>query len=445
MTEPKSDALIVFTPSGKRGRFALGTPVLQAARALGVDIDSVCGGRAICGRCQVTVSEGEFAKHAIVSRASHITPATRERAALRREAGAQARPPAVVPGAHRRRRGGRRAVGVPGAQAGGAQARRHPPDRHGPGQPALLRRGRRAGHAPSLLRPRAAVPGPRDAVGGHRRHHRSCHHAGAAEGSAPGRMEGDGGHPSPAGRRRQAHHRHLAGLPRPRLRARHRHRLDHHRRPPDQPVHRRGLRVGRADEPADPLRRGPDEPGVLRDDEPRRRQGDDCGGARGHQHAGARGGRRGRHRGLRHSRGGGGRQSRSCTICFSASIRPSSAARRFALATGLAVTRPAREFDLEVNPGGYVYLLPCIAGHVGADAAGVVLSESPHLSDDIMLVVDVGTNAEIILGNRDRLLACSSPTGPAFEGAQISCGQRAAPGAIDRVRIDPEPSSRASR
>jgi uncharacterized 2Fe-2S/4Fe-4S cluster protein (DUF4445 family) len=110
----------------------------------------------------------------------------------------------------------------------------------------------------------------------------------------------------------------------------------------------------------------------------------------------------------------------------------------FALATGLAVTRPAREFNLEINPGAYVYLLPCIAGHVGADAAGVVLSESPHLSDDIMLLVDVGTNAEIILGNRDRLVACSSPTGPAFEGAQISCGQRAAPGAIERVRIDPQ-------
>jgi uncharacterized 2Fe-2S/4Fe-4S cluster protein (DUF4445 family) len=110
----------------------------------------------------------------------------------------------------------------------------------------------------------------------------------------------------------------------------------------------------------------------------------------------------------------------------------------FALATGLAVTRPSREFNLEINPGGYVYILPCIAGHVGADAAGVVLSESPHLSDDIMLLVDVGTNAEIMLGNRERLVACSSPTGPAFEGAQISCGQRAAPGAIDRVRIDPE-------
>jgi uncharacterized 2Fe-2S/4Fe-4S cluster protein (DUF4445 family) len=84
-----------------------------------------------------------------------------------------------------------------------------------------------------------------------------------------------------------------------------------------------------------------------------------------------------------------------------------------------------------------VYVLPCIAGHVGADAAGVILSETPHLAEELTLLVDVGTNAEIVLGNRDRLLAASSPTGPAFEGAQISCGQRAAPGAIERVRIDP--------
>ena len=82
-------------------------------------------------------------------------------------------------------------------------------------------------------------------------------------------------------------------------------------------------------------------------------------------------------------------------------------------------------------------MLPCIAGHVGADTAGVILSEAPHLRDEVNLIVDVGTNAEIVLGNRDRLLAASSPTGPAFEGAQISCGQRAAPGAIERVRIDP--------
>ena len=62
--------------------------------------------------------------------------------------------------------------------------------------------------------------------------------------------------------------------------------------------------------------------------------------------------------------------------------------------------------------------------------------EAPYLGDEIRLIVDVGTNAEIVFGNRDRLLAASSPTGPAFEGAQISCGQRAAPGAIERIRID---------
>ncbi len=67
------DALVVFTPSGRRGRFALGTPLLQAARDLGVDIDSVCGGRALCGRCQVTVGEGEFAKHGITSCAEHLS------------------------------------------------------------------------------------------------------------------------------------------------------------------------------------------------------------------------------------------------------------------------------------------------------------------------------------------------------------------------------------
>ena len=66
-----------------------------------------------------------------------------------------------------------------------------------------------------------------------------------------------------------------------------------------------------------------------------------------------------------------------------------------------------------------------------------MLSEGPTCHDEMTLLVDVGTNAEIVLGNRERLLACSSPTGPAFEGAQISCGQRAAPGAIERVRIDP--------
>ena len=110
----------------------------------------------------------------------------------------------------------------------------------------------------------------------------------------------------------------------------------------------------------------------------------------------------------------------------------------FALTIDEAVRRPATELGLPVHPGARAYVLPCIAGHVGADTAGVILSEAPYLADEVNLIVDIGTNAEIVLGNRDRLVAASSPTGPAFEGAQISCGQRAAPGAIERVRIDPE-------
>jgi uncharacterized 2Fe-2S/4Fe-4S cluster protein (DUF4445 family) len=110
----------------------------------------------------------------------------------------------------------------------------------------------------------------------------------------------------------------------------------------------------------------------------------------------------------------------------------------FALATGEAQRLRASEIDLRLHPGARVYVLPCIAGHVGADTAGVILSEAPYAQDELNLIVDVGTNAEIVLGNRERLLAASSPTGPAFEGAQISSGQRAAPSAIERVRIDPQ-------
>ena len=109
----------------------------------------------------------------------------------------------------------------------------------------------------------------------------------------------------------------------------------------------------------------------------------------------------------------------------------------FALAVDQALTLPASQLGIAVHPNARVYVLPCIAGHVGADAAGMILAERPDQGAEITLLVDVGTNAEIVLGNRERLLACSSPTGPAFEGAQISCGQRAAPGAIERVRIDP--------
>lgn len=108
----------------------------------------------------------------------------------------------------------------------------------------------------------------------------------------------------------------------------------------------------------------------------------------------------------------------------------------FALSVSEAQNIAARDLGLHLHPAGRVYVLPCIAGHVGADAAAVALAEEPYYSEETTLIIDVGTNAEILLGNKERLLAASSPTGPAFEGAEISCGQRAAPGAIERVRID---------
>ncbi len=110
----------------------------------------------------------------------------------------------------------------------------------------------------------------------------------------------------------------------------------------------------------------------------------------------------------------------------------------FALATSDSIYVNSSEIGLTFSDSTKVYILPCIAGHVGADAAAVILSEEPNESEENVLIIDVGTNAELILGNKKKVLACSSPTGPAFEGAQISSGQRAAPGAIENVRIDPK-------
>jgi uncharacterized 2Fe-2S/4Fe-4S cluster protein (DUF4445 family) len=115
----------------------------------------------------------------------------------------------------------------------------------------------------------------------------------------------------------------------------------------------------------------------------------------------------------------------------------------FALAVAGPLDLKARDLGLTaVHRAARVHILPCIAGHVGADNAAVFLAEAPQRQEAMTLIVDVGTNAEILLGNRQngrmRVLSASSPTGPAFEGAQISHGQRAAPGAIERVRLDPE-------
>jgi uncharacterized 2Fe-2S/4Fe-4S cluster protein (DUF4445 family) len=107
----------------------------------------------------------------------------------------------------------------------------------------------------------------------------------------------------------------------------------------------------------------------------------------------------------------------------------------FTLTTNRALVTRAGDLDLTL-PYARCYVGPCIAGHVGADTAAAVLAEGPHRSETTQLLVDIGTNAEIVLGDRERVFAASSPTGPAFEGAQLSSGQRATHGSIEKVRID---------
>ena len=437
MSAAKSDALIVFTPSGKRGRFALGTPVLQAARTLGVDIDSVCGGRAICGRCQVTVSEGEFAKHAIQSRASHLSPVTQTevRYAEKRElkAGRRLSCQALIDGdvvvdvpsesqVHKqvvRKRAEARPIAMDPA------SRLYyvvvdEPDMHHPSSDlerlyqALEAQWGVTGVTSDLAIMQALQKALRQ---GDWKVTVAIHHRLAGGGKRitaiwPGFHDRAYGLAVDIGSTTIA-------------------------------AHLTNLSTGQVTASA----------GLMN---PQIRFGEDLMSRVSYVMMNPGGDKemtaevREAVNKLAREVAGEAQIEVSDILEVVAvgnpimhhlflGIDPTElGGAPFALATGLAVTRPAREFALEVNPGAYVYLLPCIAGHVGADAAGVVLSEEPHLSDEVMLVVDVGTNAEIILGNRDRLLACSSPTGPAFEGAQISCGQRAAPGAIERVRIDPE-------
>ena len=97
----------------------------------------------------------------------------------------------------------------------------------------------------------------------------------------------------------------------------------------------------------------------------------------------------------------------------------------------------ARDLGLKINPAGYIHVLPIEAGFVGADNVGVLIAQEQYFQDEMVLVIDIGTNGELLLGNKDRVCSTSCATGPAFEGAQIKFGMRAAPGAIEKVKIDP--------
>jgi uncharacterized 2Fe-2S/4Fe-4S cluster protein (DUF4445 family) len=431
VSESSADHLVVFTPSGKRGRFVDGTSVLQAARKLGVDLDSVCGGRGICGRCQVEVGEGSFPKHGIESRTDHVTGwnAVEERYVSKRGALAEGR-----------RLGcqakvcGDLVVDVPPdsqvhRQVVRKRAEAHPiqidpvvrlcyvevaePDMHDPAsdfrrlQDALaeqwgvervtadlpvlaglqkaLRQGewkvtaavRKTGHLVALW------PGLREKAYGMAVDVGSTTIAAHLTDLITGEVVASAGLMNPQirfGEDLMSRVSYIMLNPggEKELTSSVREALD-------------GL-VGEVAQEA-----GIDRTDVL--------EMTIVGNPIMHHLV----------LGLDPVELGGA---------------------PFALTIDGAYEARARELGVSIAPGGFVFSLPCIAGHVGADAAGVVLSEGPYLKDELTLLVDVGTNAEIVLGNRQRLLACSSPTGPAFEGAQISSGQRAAPGAIERIRID---------
>lgn len=427
----EAEPLVVFTPSGKRGRFPRGTPLLQAARSLGVDVDSVCGGRALCGRCQVLVMEGEFPKHGVSSSATHLSAVN-----AAEESFARRRP--LPPGQRlscQSRIEGNLVIDVPASsqvhrqvvrKAAEARAitldpvvRLHfvevrQPDMHDPAgdlqrlKEALGREWQLTGLDCDL----AVLTGLQAALrAGAWKVTAAVHEGRQIIGVWPGLKE------------------HIYGL---------------------------AIDVGSTTIAAHLCDLDSGEvvasSGLMN---PQIRFGEDLMSRVSYS--------------MMHP-GGAAQMTEAVRGALNALAAEAARAAHivpqdileltlvgnpimhhlllgidpvelggapFALATDESLSLRAAELGLSLHPGARVYTLPCIAGHVGADAAGVLLAERPDLLEPLTLLVDVGTNAEIVLGNRERLLACSSPTGPAFEGAQISCGQRAAPGAIERVRIDP--------
>ena len=427
------DARIVFTPSGRRGTFPRGTRLLDAARSIGVDIDSVCGGRGLCGRCRVVCMDGNFAKHAIVSRAAHLSAVNEieNRYSERRqklEKNHRLSCQAVIRGdlvidvppesqMHRQ---------IVRKDAEHRDIKLDPATRlyHVEVQPADLLEATGdlqrlcdalawEWHLADLACDPVILPQLQHALReGDWRVTVAVHKQSTIVAVWPGFIPRAHGIAIDIGSTTIAAHLvnltagnvvATDGIMNPQIRF----GEDLMSRVSYVMMHEEG-----ADELTQAVRKGVND--LI---------GEVC--------------------------GLGGIDPADIVeltvvgnpimhhLFLGLDPRELGGAP-FALAIDTALDLKARDIGIAIDPGANVYVLPCIAGHVGADAAGMVLAEEPHLLDDVSLVVDVGTNAEIVLGNRDRLLACSSPTGPAFEGAQISCGQRATRGAIERVRIDPE-------
>ncbi|MCJ7590058.1 MAG: ASKHA domain-containing protein [Woeseiaceae bacterium] len=428
----QDDALVVFMPSGKRGRFPLSTPVLSAARSLGVDIDSVCGGRAICGRCQIEVAEGEFAKHGITSTAASVTAAgeaeqrfeTRRGIAAGRRLSCQALLRSDV------------VIDVPASSQVHHQVVRKPHEAHDINIDPVV-------HAYFVD---VAEPDMHAAMGDQERLQQALQEQWqlsnlSCELSASQSLQAA----LKKGKRQvtvaiRNGERIIAIWPELKTR-----------------LLGMAVDVGSTTIAAHLCDLTSGEvlasAGLMN---PQIRFGEDLMSRVSYIMMNA-GGEADLISSVRKAinelvvevaeeAGVATTDIVEMTVVGNPimqhlvlGLNPVELGTApFALATDSSVDVLAAMIGISINPGGHVYALPCIAGHVGADAAGVLLAEAPFERDDVSLIVDVGTNAELLLGNKNRILAASSPTGPAFEGAQISSGQRAAPGAIERVRIDRE-------
>jgi uncharacterized 2Fe-2S/4Fe-4S cluster protein (DUF4445 family) len=432
-----TDPLVLFMPSGKRGRFPVGTPVLDAARSLGVYVESVCGGRATCGRCQVEVQEGNFAKHKIVSALDHISAKGAKEERYERVRGLpEGRrlscsatiqgdlvidvPQDTVINAQVVRKAATDRVIERNAAIQMCYVEVEEPDMHKPlGDldrlkavlekdwgwkdllvapylipqiQQILRKGEWAVTAaihrdmdssrPFII---ALYPGLKNEAYGIACDIGSTTIAMHLVSLLSGRVVASSGTSNPQIRFGED----LMS------------RVSYVMMNPDG---REAMTKAVRQAVNELIGKVCAEGGIDRQDI------FDCvfvGNPIMHH--------------------------------LFLGIDPTELGQApFALAVSGALQFWASDIEIEVNRGARLYTLPCIAGHVGADAAGATLAEGPYRQDRMMLLVDVGTNAEIVLGNRERVVAASSPTGPAFEGAEISSGQRAAPGAIERVRIDPE-------
>jgi uncharacterized 2Fe-2S/4Fe-4S cluster protein (DUF4445 family) len=425
-----TDPLVIFTPSGRRGRFESGTTVLDAARRLGVDIDSVCGGRGICGRCQVEQSVGEFAKHGITSAPDHLTPFGSVEAEYRERKGL----------AHERRLGcmahvrGDVVIDVPPESQVYRQVVRKGLDVRDFHLDPVVRLHYVEVEPPQLASPSGDLHRLQESLAREWDLHDLETDLHVIRALQPALEAGKYGVTVAVHDRRT-----ITGVwP----------GLSEH-------VYGVAIDIGSTTIAGHLANLGDGavlaSAGVMN---PQIRFGEDLmsrvsyammndAGA-GEMTAAVRQALNGLIAQLANRAG----IKRDAIVELAVVGNPIMhhlllgidpiplGSAPFALATDRAITIRADELDLLTHPGARVYVLPCIAGHVGADTAGVILAEAPHESEAVELVVDVGTNAEIVLGNRYFLLAASSPTGPAFEGAQISSGQRAAPGAIERVRID---------